>query len=217
LNLARRMVSILPPFSPSSSRRVTNEQCIRESQYYLQELDNLSLWALKSEYIINLHKSQWLLYVPHTTHCITRRIYVFRVITIKHRLFRWCLMETHSVYCCVGTNFCIINSSAPPSAFAKSLQVLLLTRRGSYIPTAAGKQSTGTAIIPAIWLQLMREIYCIPILPTCLYIYWVFSAQADWTLTHASHKETEQSATEASVTLDGVRLTDPLIRSSPNI
>lgn len=47
LNLARRIVSILPPFSPSSSSRVTNEQCLRESQYYLQELDNFALWALK--------------------------------------------------------------------------------------------------------------------------------------------------------------------------
>jgi hypothetical protein len=51
LNLARRLVSILPPFSPSSSRRVTNEQCLRESRYYLQELDNFALWALKSEYL----------------------------------------------------------------------------------------------------------------------------------------------------------------------
>jgi hypothetical protein len=55
-NLARQIVSILPPFSPSSSRRVTNEQCLRESQHYLQELDNFALWALRSEYLINISK-----------------------------------------------------------------------------------------------------------------------------------------------------------------
>jgi hypothetical protein len=42
-------------------------------------------------------------------------------------------------------------------------------------------------------------------------MYRVFSAQADWTLIHTCHKDTEQSSTGASVTLDGVRLTDPLI------
>jgi hypothetical protein len=41
--------------------------------------------------------------------------------------------------------------------------------------------------------------------------YRVFSAQADWTLTHTSHKDTEHNIIEASVTLDGVTLTDPLI------
>jgi hypothetical protein len=41
-----------------------------------------------------------------------------------------------------------------------------------------------------------------------------FSAQADWTLTHTSHKDTEQSTVQASITLDGVTLTDPLIRWS---
>jgi hypothetical protein len=40
----------------------------------------------------------------------------------------------------------------------------------------------------------------------------VFSAQADWTLTHASHKDTEQSTIEASITLDGVTQTDSVIR-----
>jgi hypothetical protein len=39
-----------------------------------------------------------------------------------------------------------------------------------------------------------------------------FRAQADWTLTHTSHKDTEQSTIEASITLDGVTLTDSLIR-----
>jgi hypothetical protein len=43
-------------------------------------------------------------------------------------------------------------------------------------------------------------------------IYRMFRAQADWTLTHTSHKDTEQSAIEASITFDGVTLTDPLIR-----
>jgi hypothetical protein len=40
----------------------------------------------------------------------------------------------------------------------------------------------------------------------------VFRAQADWTLTHTSHKDTEQSTIEASITLNGVTLTDLLIR-----
>jgi hypothetical protein len=37
-----------------------------------------------------------------------------------------------------------------------------------------------------------------------------------WTLTHMSHKDTQQSTIEASATLDGITLTDPLIRWSPN-
>jgi hypothetical protein len=45
---------------------------------------------------------------------------------------------------------------------------------------------------------------------------WVFRAQADWTLTHTSYKDIEQSTTEASITLDGVTLTDSLIRWTPN-
>jgi hypothetical protein len=44
----------------------------------------------------------------------------------------------------------------------------------------------------------------------------VFRAQANWTLTHTSHKDTEQSTIDASITLDGVTLTDSLIRRSPN-
>jgi hypothetical protein len=40
--------------------------------------------------------------------------------------------------------------------------------------------------------------------------------QADWSLTHTSHRDTEQSTIEASVTLDRVTLTDLLIRWSPN-
>jgi hypothetical protein len=40
----------------------------------------------------------------------------------------------------------------------------------------------------------------------------VFGAQADWTLTHTSHKDTEQSTIEAYITLDGVTLTDSLIK-----
>jgi hypothetical protein len=43
-------------------------------------------------------------------------------------------------------------------------------------------------------------------------VYRVFRAQADWTLTHTSHEETEHSTIEASLTLDGVTLTDPLIK-----
>jgi hypothetical protein len=42
--------------------------------------------------------------------------------------------------------------------------------------------------------------------------YRMFSAQADWTLTHTSHKDTEQSTRESSITLDAVTLTDPLMR-----
>jgi len=52
LNVAHRMMSALPPFVPSSSQRVTNEQCIKDSQLYLQELRSLALWALKSEYLL---------------------------------------------------------------------------------------------------------------------------------------------------------------------
>jgi hypothetical protein len=37
-------------------------------------------------------------------------------------------------------------------------------------------------------------------------------AQAEWTLTHTSHKATEQSTIEATMTLDGVTRTDSLIR-----
>jgi hypothetical protein len=46
--------------------------------------------------------------------------------------------------------------------------------------------------------------------------YRVFRAQVDWTLTHKSHKATEQSTIEASIRLDGVILTVSLIRWSPN-
>ena len=49
LNLAHLMMSALPPFVPSASQRVTNEQCIKDSQLYLKELRNFGLWALKSE------------------------------------------------------------------------------------------------------------------------------------------------------------------------
>jgi hypothetical protein len=50
----------------------------------------------------------------------------------------------------------------------------------------------------------------------CMHKYRVFRAQADWTLTHTSHNDTEQSTIEASIALDGVTLTDSLIRWSPN-
>jgi hypothetical protein len=36
--------------------------------------------------------------------------------------------------------------------------------------------------------------------------------QGDWTLTHLGHKDTEQSTIEASITLDGITLTDSLTR-----
>jgi hypothetical protein len=38
-------------------------------------------------------------------------------------------------------------------------------------------------------------------------LYRVFGAQADRTSTHTSHKDTEQSTIEASITLDGLTLT----------
>jgi hypothetical protein len=44
-----------------------------------------------------------------------------------------------------------------------------------------------------------------------IFIYRMFSAQADWNLTHTSHKDAEQSTIEASITLDGVTLTDSLL------
>jgi hypothetical protein len=43
-------------------------------------------------------------------------------------------------------------------------------------------------------------------------LYRVFSAQAKQTLAHMSHKDTQQSTIEASVTFDGVTLNDSLIR-----
>jgi hypothetical protein len=46
-------------------------------------------------------------------------------------------------------------------------------------------------------------------------VYRVFRSRADWTLTHTSHKDTEQSTTQVSITPDGVTMTDSLIRSSP--
>jgi hypothetical protein len=42
-------------------------------------------------------------------------------------------------------------------------------------------------------------------------LYRMFRAQADWTLTHTSHKGTEQSTIEASITLDGVTRTNSLL------
>jgi hypothetical protein len=47
-------------------------------------------------------------------------------------------------------------------------------------------------------------------------IYRVLRAQAGWTLIHTSRKDTEESTIQASITLDGVTLTDCLIRWSPN-
>jgi hypothetical protein len=42
--------------------------------------------------------------------------------------------------------------------------------------------------------------------------YRVFNAQAIWTLTHTSHKDTEKSIIVSSITLEGVTLTDSLNR-----
>jgi hypothetical protein len=49
-----------------------------------------------------------------------------------------------------------------------------------------------------------------------IWYYRMFSTQADWTLTHTRHKDTEHSTIEASITLDVVTMTDLLIRWSPN-
>jgi hypothetical protein len=61
-----------------------------------------------------------------------------------------------------------------------------------------------------------KSRWLVPESQKSLTLYRVFRAQADWTLTHTSHKDTEQSTIEASITLDGVTLTDSLIRWSPN-
>jgi hypothetical protein len=45
-----------------------------------------------------------------------------------------------------------------------------------------------------------------------VYICRVFRAQGDWTLTHTTHKDEEQSTIETSITLDDITLTDSLIR-----
>jgi hypothetical protein len=72
---------------------------------------------------------------------------------------------------------------------------------------------TGTLIKPKAGYRLCCfKSYMLPSKTAFLMIYRVFRAQADWTLIHTSHNDTEQSTIEASVTLDGVTLTDSLIR-----
>jgi hypothetical protein len=44
----------------------------------------------------------------------------------------------------------------------------------------------------------------------------LFRGQTDWTLTHTGRKGTEQSTIKASITPDGVTLTELLLRWSPN-
>jgi hypothetical protein len=56
------------------------------------------------------------------------------------------------------------------------------------------------------------DIYIYTHTHTHTHIYRVFRVQDGWTLTHTSHKDTEQSTIEASVTPNGVTLTDTLIR-----
>jgi hypothetical protein len=63
--------------------------------------------------------------------------------------------------------------------------------------------------LPSVSVKSTRRVYLRSFL---IGMYRVFSAQADWTLTRTSHKHTEQDTTEASITLDGVTLSDPLIR-----
>jgi hypothetical protein len=60
-------------------------------------------------------------------------------------------------------------------------------------------------------MALRFAVLLIQVVPY-IWMYRVFRAQADWTLTHTSHKDTEQSTTEASITLDGITLTDSMIR-----
>jgi hypothetical protein len=50
----------------------------------------------------------------------------------------------------------------------------------------------------------------------CMHVLSGVQSAGWWTPTHTSHKDTEQSTTEASITLDGVTLTDSLIGWSPN-
>jgi hypothetical protein len=60
-----------------------------------------------------------------------------------------------------------------------------------------------------------RRVYilqCTIYLHVTIWIYQMFRAQADWTLTHTSHKDIEQSTKESSITPDSVTLTDSLIR-----
>jgi hypothetical protein len=45
-----------------------------------------------------------------------------------------------------------------------------------------------------------------------MHIYRMFRAQADWTLTNMSHKDTEYSTIQASITFDGVTRTDSMLR-----
>jgi hypothetical protein len=71
----------------------------------------------------------------------------------------------------------------------------------------SGKQIKAFVLLPAILKAMVND--------TCD-SYRAFRAQADWTLTHTSRKDTEQSPIEASITLDGVTLTDALLRWSPN-
>jgi hypothetical protein len=71
-------------------------------------------------------------------------------------------------------------------------------------------QSPPTTVLCGALLQ--RPVPCHRPLLTPVIMYRVFGAQADWTLTHTSHKDTEQTTREASITLDGVTLTDSLIR-----
>jgi hypothetical protein len=71
----------------------------------------------------------------------------------------------------------------------------------------------------ASWCQLLillRQLLDTRRYPLPSINYRVFRAQDDWTLTHTSHKDTEQCKIEASITLDGITLTDSLIRWSPN-
>jgi hypothetical protein len=61
-----------------------------------------------------------------------------------------------------------------------------------------------------IWTEILKLFVYLSGLATDVHV-------ASWLdMTHTSHKDTEQSTIEASITLDGVTLTDPLIRWSPN-
>jgi hypothetical protein len=83
----------------------------------------------------------------------------------------------------------------------------VVKRRNSEYYTVQHRQN----LLESTWMILAQHYAEFRILALAV-IYRVFRAQADWTLTHTSHKDTEQSTIEASITLDGETLTDSLIR-----
>jgi hypothetical protein len=79
-----------------------------------------------------------------------------------------------------------------------------------------GKYTTRSKIVSAGKTPEQLRDFSFLFCHSSCFKYRVFREQADGTLTHTSHKNTEQSIIEASITLDGVTLTDSLIRWSLN-